>query len=401
MYRNDCELAMAVLALFACAGLLRGEERLGGNGSSKDDAPKPPVASHPPFTIGKETTFITEPLDKDGYPDYVAALNERYSKGVTPENNGAVLYWSALGPNLLPCFPEQKADYLRRLGIGSLPEKGDYFVLYWNFEQQEKDEASKSRKALDASQKEAIATDWYDQFHRAARRPWSKQEFPRVAALLAANEKALYLIVDASKRPQWFDPLQSEQRKNVFGSTVSPFRFDYTGDMWRCEVQTLSVRAMLNLKEGRVDPAWEDLMAIHRLANLAASGPSFSRYCQALFLERWASRSDVTMLASTRLSPAQIAKMRQDLERLPPVPGVVDKIDIGNRFEYLNLVCWFSRTGWPMLLAPDEAKTIDAAAKRGDIVDWDLILRRGNATVQPAGKMHPKVNARRTRSVRS
>ena len=30
-----------------------------------------------PFTISKETTYIVEPLDNDGYPDYVAALNER------------------------------------------------------------------------------------------------------------------------------------------------------------------------------------------------------------------------------------------------------------------------------------------------------------------------------------
>ena len=44
-------------------------------------------------TISKETTYITEPLRADGYPDYVAALNQRFSQGVTPENNAAVLFW--------------------------------------------------------------------------------------------------------------------------------------------------------------------------------------------------------------------------------------------------------------------------------------------------------------------
>ncbi len=32
-------------------------------------------------TISKETTYITEPLRPDGYPDYIAALNQRASKG--------------------------------------------------------------------------------------------------------------------------------------------------------------------------------------------------------------------------------------------------------------------------------------------------------------------------------
>src|SRR5438094_5975588 len=51
------------------------------------------------FTIGKETTYVTGPLDKDGYIDYAAALNERLGRGVTPENNACVLLWKALGPH--------------------------------------------------------------------------------------------------------------------------------------------------------------------------------------------------------------------------------------------------------------------------------------------------------------
>jgi hypothetical protein len=32
-------------------------------------------------TISKETTYIIEPLTADGYPDYIAALNDRGSQG--------------------------------------------------------------------------------------------------------------------------------------------------------------------------------------------------------------------------------------------------------------------------------------------------------------------------------
>jgi len=50
------------------------------------------------FTVGKETTYVTEPLDKHGYVDYVTALNEQLNKGITPDNNANVLIWKALGP---------------------------------------------------------------------------------------------------------------------------------------------------------------------------------------------------------------------------------------------------------------------------------------------------------------
>ena len=48
------------------------------------------------FTISKETTFVTGPVDKDGYIDFAAALNERLGKGVTAENNANVLIWKAI-----------------------------------------------------------------------------------------------------------------------------------------------------------------------------------------------------------------------------------------------------------------------------------------------------------------
>lgn len=50
--------------------------------------------------IGRETTYITGPLNDDGTVNYVAYLNARYGKGVTPENNAAVILARAIGPDL-------------------------------------------------------------------------------------------------------------------------------------------------------------------------------------------------------------------------------------------------------------------------------------------------------------
>ena len=117
-----CRLISSILAL----GILtsqampddRKEEKLKDQPSTK--------VGHGKFTIGKDTTFVTKPLDKDGYPDYAAALNERLSVGVTPENNANLLIWKALGPFSNTPMPE---EYFKLLGSPRPSENGLYFEL--------------------------------------------------------------------------------------------------------------------------------------------------------------------------------------------------------------------------------------------------------------------------------
>src|SRR5438132_1133490 len=81
----------------------------------------------PKFTIGKETTYVTGPVDKDGYIDYQAALNKELGKGITAKTNAAVLLFKALGPK-----PEggrgMPPEFFQFMGIEAPPEKGEYFI---------------------------------------------------------------------------------------------------------------------------------------------------------------------------------------------------------------------------------------------------------------------------------
>ena len=105
------------------------------------EQPKPAPASQPTtqpttqpatqpakinITIAKDTTYILGPLNKDGTVNYVAYLNAKYSKGVTPANNAATLLLTAIGPNLFD--RSVRAAALRRAGMAALPLKGAYFV---------------------------------------------------------------------------------------------------------------------------------------------------------------------------------------------------------------------------------------------------------------------------------
>ena len=68
--------------------------------------------------LGKETTYVTGPLDKEGYIDYEAALNDRLGKGITPEKNANVLLWKALRPDARG-GKGMPAEFFKRLGIES------------------------------------------------------------------------------------------------------------------------------------------------------------------------------------------------------------------------------------------------------------------------------------------
>src|SRR5205085_12357447 len=87
------------------------------------DEPKKP---EPKFPLGKDTTYVTGPLDKEGYVDYEAALNERLGKGITPEKNANVLIWKAVGPKLDD--RPMPAEFFKRMGVDVPPEEGNYFI---------------------------------------------------------------------------------------------------------------------------------------------------------------------------------------------------------------------------------------------------------------------------------
>src|SRR6516164_99531 len=117
----------------------------------------------PKFPLGKETTYVTGPLDKEGYIDYEAALNDRLGKGITPDKNANVLLWKALGPT-----PEggagMPAEFFKRLGIEKPPKDGAYLVGLTRF--------MKDHLGLEPKDYDAI----HDELGRAIPRPWTAKD---------------------------------------------------------------------------------------------------------------------------------------------------------------------------------------------------------------------------------
>ena len=320
-------------------------------------------------TISEETTYITEPLRADGYPDYVAALNERCSEGVTPENNSAVLFWKAMGPSSIE--EKDREKYFEMLGIPPLPDEGDYFVT--------SDEWIERQKARENPDQEQTEWDYIDplweQQSEITKRPWSKEEFPVWAEWLEVNEKPLALLMEASRRPKRYDPMLG---KTVIMSLLP------AAQGHRDVARALVARAMLRVHEGKVDEAWEDLLACHRLGRLVGQGATLIDILVGITLDGMACAGDQTLLQHARLTAAQAAKMQDDLSRLPSMPKLADKMELGERFMGLDIVSMVAREGpaslWKLTdvepggMAETLVDSVHAAA-----LDWDIMLRMLNS----------------------
>lgn len=333
---------------------------------------RPPKKPHVAITISKETTYITGPLRKDGYVDYVAALNERFRAGVTPENNAALPFLKAMWPGGIN-NPKHRDEYYRMLGIEPLPEKGDYYVSLDKYAERSSGEQKPTAKA--SEERANILLEKRDQ---AMKRPWSKQEFPILAGWLAANEKPLALVLAASKRPRRYDPLISGDG-SVIGILLP------TVMQYREAARAFAARAMLRVGEGRVNEAWEDLLACHRLARLAGQGPTLIEGLVAFAVDGIACAADQALLQHVQLASAQIARLRVDLDTLPPMPRMVDKIDVAERFFYLDCAGMVARHGvssLAMLTGGSQPKSpvkslVDSTVTAA--VEWDHVLRMGNS----------------------
>ena len=166
----------------------------------------------PKVVISKKTTYFTEPLRPDGGVDYVAAFNRRYSQGVTPENNAAVALWRAAGPWEID--ETDRPMHFKMLGIPDLAlgdddlavPLGDERGVLEFMEQTAKKPEFQGRKEENAKTSAALAVIRF-QFEAAPNAPWSRQEYPVLAAILKRKEKPLGILAEGLRRPTFYDPL--------------------------------------------------------------------------------------------------------------------------------------------------------------------------------------------------
>jgi hypothetical protein len=298
--------------------------------------------------------------------DYEAELNDKLGKGVTPERNAVVLLWKAMGPT-----PEggtgMPAEFFRRLGIPEPPRQGDYFVGLYAY--------GRDRLKLDQDGFAPLL----DQQSRATQRPWAAKDYPHIAAWLALNEKPLAVAVEATRRPDYYSPLVSRRTETDPGSLIGVL----LPGVQKCrEVgAALAARAMLRAGEGKFDDAWADLLACHRLARLVGRGGTLIEGLVGIAVDQVAATADLAYLERANLTARQARDRLKDLQGLPPIPPMADKVDLGERYMYLDSLRLIRRGGVGQLEAladgrpakptPEELKALAA-------LDWEPAIKSGH-----------------------
>jgi hypothetical protein len=333
------------------------------------------------FTIGKATTFVTGPVDKDGSIDYVTALNQRLSEGIKPADNASVLLWQALGPH--PEGATMPPGFFHWLGMKRPVEHGDYWITQTQFLDQHPKLAPPKRQdpvsGMDAADQE---------LSKATSGPWKSTQFPWIAAWIHENAKPLAVVVQATGRTQYFNPLMPARRGDARGSLVDAL----LPSVQKCRelANALVCRAMLALGQGRTTDAFHDLLTCHRLGRLIARGGTVIEFLVGVAIDHVADEGDLAVLAHGRLNADQILADLHDLQRLPPFPALADKVALGERLLFLDNSMLVMRGGVEYLEAmsgegiPRKSTSFFERVERiytnwrMSRLDWDGYLRGAN-----------------------
>jgi hypothetical protein len=203
----------------------------------------------------KATTHITAPVTADGRIDYIAAIEAELSKGVTPQNNAAVLLVQVIEPR-----ESDDSIKVRLAAAGASDQRKDVKPLV-GFESALPDVVPVERWKLQATLEKKVG--------RVMARPWSAEEHPDLAAVLARNEGALALVEEASHRSRVYLP---RGKREIEAEVEAGGYWQWTprvGDA----VEQLRARAMLRVRD---EPhlSVEDAMTLIRLGDMMAAEPS-------------------------------------------------------------------------------------------------------------------------------
>jgi len=309
------------------------------------DDPKPAAADQPRFKIAKETTYVTGPVRPDGTIDYVEAINERLSKGVTKENNAAILMLEA---------------------VTDIPAPAGHYERVW-----QKLGLPVPQTANNVPVPQADPPGMDD----ALKHPWVAEKHPEVAHYLEPLEGRLNLMVEASQRDHYYMPLVREHDTDPLVSVLLPHLSSQ-----RHLVNALKARAMLRLGDEDIDAFCRDAVAIVRLGRLMTHAPTLIENLVGAACE--ANGLDAINTAATGgwLPEAQIDHLLKELRAAPAPRQFYDVFEGGERgflLEFLQTAAVHGVAEAQKALEPMRDKTIlppvDSAAK-----DWNAAMVKAN-----------------------
>lgn len=275
-----------------------------------------------PYTISKETTYFTGPLKADGSIDFFAAINDHYSAGVTNENNAARFILPLLDPAEFAVVNSSRREQrLRALGLEpsehpvekAFQDVGPYFKV-----------PAEQIQELDK------------QFSEAMIRPWTKQEFPRIAEWLADNDDALNRIAAGAKKERFFVPFIAEEESDAIFQVLLEHVQAH-----RYVVRALQVRANLQLGEQNWDEAWADILSIRDLGRLISQGPSLVEGLVSISITAAACDSAKRFIETAKRDSVDWPALQQSWN-ITPIARLGESLSTSERATIVQMICRFT-----------------------------------------------------------
>jgi hypothetical protein len=323
------------------------------------------------LTVAPDTTLLTGPLRPDGTVDYVAALNQIYSQGITPENNAFVALVPAIdGQHDMPASMYAKALEL----AGAKEPKGTFYPLQ-----------APHRLTL----KEA--NDYVAACLPLQSKPWTATDHPDLDRLVNLDKDALDAVHPAVQRSRFWFPLVSRD-ESLIGTEIPPLmRIQDIGTMLR-------IRAMRSLGSGDAPAAWHDLLDVHQMAHLLTQDSEILSIYVAARIDNGTFRADWALIANPNSDSTLLTKMSADLQCLSPLPPRAEVARRRSIYIFPDSVRPLAQqvkaTFEQSTLANSPAKT-DQSMKAASLVlpDWDHMLRYGNPIYAEVLSEHTWKNA--------
>jgi hypothetical protein len=329
---------------------------LAGAGAAQEKAAAANAPATRPFVISKETTYYTKPLRADGTIDYVEAINERLSQGVTRENNAAI--------PLLVALTRGRGEHV------------GHYIKVWDKLGGEPDAKT---DLGNPPINEPVGMDF------AEHNPWTAEKAPEVAKWLEAWNPRLDLVVEASRRTQFYMPLVREHETDSSVAVLLP-QLNY----FRGTINALKARALLRLGNEDMEGFVRDALAIVRIGRLSCHSATIIERLVGMGVEAVGLQTIQIAATGGWLSAAQVDQILAELRALPAEP-MYEGLEMGERsfmLEFLQTAAvhgvgeaakMLDLVGGPQRnrnQAPAAAPLppTDPSAK-----DWNAALRRANA----------------------
>ncbi len=294
----------------------------------------------PTIPIGYATTRITGPLTKNGLVDYVAAFNQRFGKGVTPQNNAAVPLLilfrpgsfrggenkTVAGKTIYVPYKTWGAELRKAMGISRRDLTGPHFVDFQIF-RVHADPMAVAQAAGDTGHLPAAPAYVPGKLYM---HPWSAHNHPWAAAFLNANEGALDVGQAAFFRSHLFVPLRRNSPSQVITDVIwSTIRIAaYAQDI----SENLTLRAMLELHRGDIQSCEKDLLASQRAGSLISHEHLLITSLGAYAASYFPISAEEALADSGKLSARQDLIYLHRLESMTRQASLADILDTTERW---------------------------------------------------------------------